>query len=341
MRNFFLFRSDITNLEYYHKYKDLTEFINNCHDYYLLFSLWLLKNNYYDQVYIIRLQNKNDDRKDIIFDVDGKKFIQTWVYNLNEVINLPRPDVSLFRGGFKIYDDFVKKHSNFCDKKMYLGTGKRIYPQYGGIYDYFLQEDELDFKSDKPCIPFYKTASPAIFYPIDNTEIKYDICWPANFTQISYKGQEFFMNVIGHCPKLKRLKIIHCGNKPEIGKRLAAKYNVTNIKFVGSVDRPTLNKYLNQSKFGLVLSNRKDGCPRIATEILMAGTPLIIRKMTRLLPYYKQTGVVTVRDDNIIPRTMKVLSKWKKIRMKLREVIESDLSFNTICQKNIDTWNNK
>ena len=71
MRTFMVFRSDITNLEYYHKYKDLTNFINNCHDYYLLFPLWLLKNNYFDQVYIIRLQNKNDNRKDIVFEANG------------------------------------------------------------------------------------------------------------------------------------------------------------------------------------------------------------------------------------------------------------------------------
>ena len=146
------------------------------------------------------------------------------------------------------------------------------------------------------------------------------------------------MNVVGHCPTLKRLKILHCGNKPEMGKRMAKQYNVSNITFAGLVDRPTLNKYLNQSKFGLVLSNRNDGCPRIVTEILMSGTPLIIRKMTRLLPYYKEKGVIGVNDSNIIKRIMGGFPKWAGLKLDLNDAIQTSLSFDTICQKNLDLW---
>lgn len=337
MRRFYLFRSNLKILEYYHKYTNLTEFINNCHDYYLLWPLWLLKNNFMDEVIIWRLTDK--PKADITFDVDGKLFIQKWVKSFNEIVNYPAPEFSLFRGGFNLYDELVMKHKDRLGTTLYLGTGKRIYPQYGGKYDVYLQEDEKDFKENKNCLPFYKTASPSIFHPIPKSEIKYDICWPCNWTQNTYKGQNFFMNIVGHCPKMKQLKIIHCGNKPEMGVRMAKKYNVTNIKFVGSVDRPTLNKYLNQSKFGLVLSNRKDGCPRIITEILGAGTPLILRDITRVLPLYKNTGVITVNDNNIIPKITKSLPKWKRIRLKLEDALNKELSFNQICKKNIDIWN--
>ena len=334
-----LFRSDLTSLEYYHKYTNLNEFINNCHDYYLLFSLWLLTNDYFDRVYIIRIKNKNTNIKDIIFDINGKKYIRTWVEDLSEVFKLPSPDISFFRGGFKIYDKVVNQNPPHFGKKLYLGTGKRIYPQYGGRYDVYLQEDKKDFNNSETCLPFFKTASPEIFYPIPKTKIEYDICWPANFTQNRYKGQEFFMNVVGHCPKLKNLKIVHCGNKPEVGRRMAKKYNVSNIKFVGSVDRPTLNKYLNKSKFGLCLSNKQDGCPRVATEILMSGTPMILRKMTRLLPYFRKTGVVGVNDNNIITNIMEAFQNHTKLKLDLQKAIKTTLSFNQICQKNIDLWN--
>lgn len=336
MRNFWLFRSNLKTLEYYHKYTNVRDFVENCHDYYMLLPLWLMQNDYIDNTVVWRLTDK--PKEDIVFNINNKTYTQKWVKNFNEVFNEPSPVYSLFRGGFPEYDKITKQNPDHFGKKLYLGTGKRVYSQYGGIYDVYLQEDEGDFKNNFNCLPFYKTASPAIFHPIEGVKIKYDICWPANFTQHTYKGQEFFMNVVGHCPKLKALNIVHCGNKPEMGRSLAKKYNVTNIKFVGSVDRPSLNKYLNESKFGLVLSNRKDGCPRIATEILMSGTPLIIRKMTRLLPYYKQTGVVTVKDGNIIPQIMKSLPKYLRIRENLREAIETDLSFEKICQKNIDLW---
>jgi len=336
MRIFWLFRSNIKSLEYYHDYDNPEDFTKNCHDYYMLLPIWLLKNGYMDEAVVWRLTDK--PRPDINFDIDGKVFSQRWVRNFEEVFQYPSPEFSLFRGGFEEYDRATIQKPKHFGTKLYLGTGKRIYPQYGGVYDVFLQEDMRDLDPNKKCLPFYKTASPEIFHPIENIKVKYDLCWPANFTQTRYKGQEFFMNVVGHCPRLKRLKIINCGNKPEVGRRMARKFNVTNIKFVGHVDRPTLNKYLNQSKFGLCLSNRNDGCPRVATEILMSGTPMIIRKMTRLLPYYKETGVIGVNDNNIIPKIMEGLSRWKFHKSNLHKAIKTKLSFNTICQKNIDEW---
>jgi len=337
MRIFWLFRSNLKSFEYYHKYSTIEEFEKKCHDYYMLLPIWLLRNDYIDAAIIWRLSNK-PVQKTINFIVDGKLYSQRWVSNFNEVFDYPSPEFSLFRGGFPEYDKVVSQKPKHFGKKLYLGTGRRIYPQYGGKYDVYLQEDKRDFDPSKTCLPFYKTASPYIFHPMNKVEIKYDICWPANFTQHKYKGQDFFMNIIGHCPNLKKLKIIHCGNKPEVGKKMAEKYNITNIKFAGHVDRPTLNKYLNQSKFGICLSNQRDGCPRVVTEILMSGTPLMVRKTTRLLPYYKQRGVVGFNDNNIIPNIMRGFTKWAGLKLDLNNAIKDDLSFENICQKNIDLW---
>ena len=337
MKIFWLFRSNLLPLEYYHQYTTLEEFEKNCHDFYMLFPIWMLRNDFVDAVVVWRLSKSPKD--DIEFIVNGKIYSQRWVRDFSEVFNYPPPEYSLFRGGFSDYDRVVKKKSKHFGKKLYLGTGKRIYPQYGGKYDVLLQEDMKDFDPNQNCQPFYKTASPYIFKPLKNIKIEYDICWPCNGGQMSYKGQEFFMNVVGHCPKLKKLKIVHCGNKPEVGKKMAKKYNVTNIEFVGSVDRPTLNEYLNKSKFGLCLSNRQDGCPRVATEILMSGTPMILRKMTRLLPYFKKSGVVGVNDNNIIVNIMGAFQNHTKLKLELQEAIKTTLSFNQICQKNIDLWN--
>jgi len=303
----------------------------------MLLGIWLLRNDHIDKFTVWRLTDK--PIQDINFNVNGRLYSQKWVKDFNEVFRQPSPKYSLFRGGFPEYDKLTIDRPDELGIKLYLGTGKRIYPQYGGKYDVYLQEDNKDFQEDKKCLPFYKTASPEIFHPIENVKIKYDICWPANFTQHKYKGQKFFMNVVGHCPKLKRLRILHCGNNPGVGKKLALSHNVSNIEFAGLVDRPTLNKYLNQSRFGLVLSNSNDGCPRVATEILMSGTPLIVRKMTRLLPYYKQKGVVGVNDNNIIPNIMGAFPRWKRLKSDLNDAIKNELSFDEICQKNIDLWN--
>ena len=86
------------------------------------------------------------------------------------------------------------------------------------------------------------------------------------------------------------------------------------------------------------MSNRVDECPRVVTEILSSGTPMIIRKMTRLLPYYKETGVIEVNANNIVRNIMRGVDYWKHYKSELNDVIKTKLSFNTICQKNIDEW---
>jgi len=338
LKTFFLFRSDLFSLEYYHQYKQLDEFKRKCHDYYLLFSLWLLERDYFDQVYIIRLTKK--PIPDIVFNVNGKLFIQTWVKNLNEVLKLPKPKISFFRGGFRIYDEFVSRNPKFSDLTLYLGAGRRILPQWGGKYDAFLMEDERDFVKNKKCIPFYKTASPEIFHPIKNSEVKWDICWPCNFTQIKFKGQREFIKMISQRPKLREFSIIHCGNKPEQGKKLCKQYKVDNIEFIGHVTRPELNKILNQSKFGLNLSNLQDGCPRVSTEILMSGTPLLLSETVRLLDYFRSNGVINITPLSIVSRLAKALYRYNDVKNDILNAVKNEFSFDIVNKKNIDLWNN-
>jgi glycosyltransferase involved in cell wall biosynthesis len=335
MRRFWLFRSDLTELEYYHQYKSLDKFKENCHDYYMLLPLWLLENDYFDEVIIWRLNNNHPD---IVFDIDGKKYIQKWVNNFSETLSFPSPEISFWRGGFKAYDQVTRQKPKHFGLKLYLGAGRRILPQWGGIYDVFLMEDEDDFLEEKKCLPFYKTASPYIFHPIANIEKEWDICWPCNFTQLKFKGQEEFIKLISRRPKLKEYKIIHCGNKPGVGRGLCRKYNVKNIEFLGHVDRPKLNKVLNQSKFGLNLSNLMDGCPRVSTEVLMSGTPLFLKDTVRLLSYFKTSGVIEISDASIVARFEKSFRNYEAIKKGVLEAIETDISFDKTCQKNIKLW---
>ena len=337
MRRFWEFRSNLRNLEYYHEYKDYQTFKDNCHDYYLLFPLWMLENDYFDEVIIWRLSKQPLD--DIIFDVNGKKFIQRWVPSFHKTVKYPSPEISFWRGGFPEYDATVNIHPPHFGKKIYLGAGRRIFSQFGAKYDTYLIEDERDYHKDMNCIPFYKTASSNIFYPIEaSSEKEYDICWPCNFTQVKYKGQPFFISQIAQHPELQKLKIVHCGNKPEIGKNLCKKFGVTNIDFVGSVDRPTLNKWLNKSKFGMNLSNQTDGCPRVSTEVLMSGTPLILMDSVRLLSLYKKNGVVLVNEKNIKDKIIGGLKEYEKHRNNLINAIKTDISFDNVCKKNIELW---
>jgi hypothetical protein len=337
MKRFWLFRSNIKSFEYYHKYTELEEFEKKCHDFYLLFPIWLLRKGYFDEVTIWRLSHT--PHPDIIFNVDGKLYTQRWVRDFKDVLKYPRPYVSFWRGGFEEYDE-ITKNDHELGIRMYLGTGKRIYPQYGGKYDVIFQEDKRDFRSNEPCMPFWKTASPHIFndkpHIIHNTY--WDICWPCNFTQITQKGQEEFISTISKYPNLKKLKIVHCGNKPEVGKKMAHKYGITNIDFLGIKTRDELCNTLNSSKFGLCMSNQNDGCPRIVTEMLMTKTPIFLSEKTRLLPLFKKNGVVDINSDNIEFRINWALEHYKQFTDEVSYAVDNTISFEKICQKNISKW---
>ena len=249
--------------------------------------------------------------------------------------------MSFFRGGFKEYDEVTKAFPKRFGFKIYLGAGQRTNAQWGGKYDIFLMEDDDDLRTNRGTYPFYKTASPFIFFPYKNAvvNINWDICWPCNFTQLKYKGQEFFIREIAKSEMLRRLNIVHCGNKSEVGKKLCKEYGVKNIEFLGPLERPELNKVLNQSRFGLNLSNRLDGCPRVSTEILMSGTPLIVHEKTRLLSYYKKNGVVEVNDTKIVKQIILAMEDYLKYKSQVLSTITNELSFDKTNQKNIDLWN--
>ena len=341
MKNFWLFRSNIKHLEYYHKYDNLEDFERNCHDFYMLFPIWLLKENHFDAVVVWRLSN--NPPKEITFIVEGKAYTQRWVRDFSEVMNYPKPTMSFFRGAFKEYDKVTNENPNSFGLAIYLATGRRIYPQWGGKYGLYVQEDPADFRKDKKCQPFFKTASPNIFRPypwFKESSFKYDICWPCNFKQIRYKGQEQFIKAVSKSAYLKRLKIVHCGNQPQVGKDLCKKYGVKNIEFKGEIDRTELCRILNLSKFGLCMSNKNDGCPRVVTEILMSGTPLILSDQTRLLPYYKKRGIIEVNDGNISDKIMEGLMYFPRYKQDVIKAIKTTLNFDAICQKNIDIWKN-
>lgn len=337
MKRIWLFRSNLKPLEYYHKFKTLEEFKKKCHDFYLLQLIWFLENDICEEAIVWRLKPKKTTPA-ITFKINDKNFTQRFVSSFSDCLVHPKPTVSFWRGGFSQYDSMTSHPSNL-GLKLYCGTGQRVVPQYGGIYNKILMEDEKDirkFKGGHNCIPFYKTASSEIFKPI-SAELKYDICWPVNFTQHTQKGQKFFIKKVSESKYLRSLKIVQVGNKPAVGRKMCKQFGVTNIKFHGWVERPELNKLLNESKFGLCMSNRKDGCPRVITEILASGTPLLVREMTRLLDFYKEKGVIEFNDDNLESRIKHAMGLYSYIRVEARENIKN-ISMESICRKNISLW---
>jgi hypothetical protein len=346
MKTLYLFRSNLRHLEYYHKYKTLKEFEKNCHDFYLLFPLELLKMGKYDKVIIWRLTNT--PKEDIVFKFKneiGSKgiFIQKFcVRSFDEAFALPRPDVSIFRGGFKEYDSVVNKIPGFFGKTFYLGASRRLTPAYGGKYDFVLYESELDLPSgnsnDIKFKRFFKTANPKIFYPIE-TKPEFDMIWPWKYTTDHRKGEKFFLKAISEHPGLQQLKIYHCGNEVKKAKKLFAAYGVKNIICDDIKHYHDMNEVINNGICGLLTSDKEDGCPRLSTEILSCGVPLLIRNTTRILNYYNGSGKIDyINNNNLYSKFLFIKENRATIVEKLKVRLQKDLSIRNICQMNIDEW---
>ena len=340
MKTFWLFRTNLRQYEYYHSIDNLEQFKKECHDFYLLMGIWMLENTELEEFVVWRLRPKCSTGEDIVYAVGGKKFIQKFT-EFEYCFNYPKPDMTLFRGGFPEYGKLTRQNPSFFGLKLYLGAGQRVLPQYGGFYDKILVEDERDMHPDYDCIPFYKTANPNIFYPM-NLEKKWDICWPCNFSQIKHKGQEWFIKQVAKSEYLKSLKILHVGNVPKQGRDLCRKYGVSNIVFKGYVARPELNKLLNQSKIGLVTSNELDGSPRVITEILSTKTQAALKEETRFISVerYRPFDVTDKisQKEQILP----IGIKWM-INNKFN-ITDSNkewglFGFEVVCQKNLELWN--
>lgn len=340
MKTFWLFRTNLRKYEYYHSIDNLEQFKNECHDFYLLMGIWMLENTELQEFVVWRLVKEQpkdaiySGRKEFI--VNGKPFVQLFVNNFEDCFSFPSPDITFFRGGFPEYAKLTKAHSKHFGLKLYYGAGRRIQPQYGGVYDKILVEDKRDYGPDT--IPFYKTANPNIFYPM-NLERKWDICWPCNFAQLKYKGQEWFIKQIAKSDYLRTLKILHIGDKPGVGKKLCDTYRVNNIEFKGWVTRPELNKYLNQSKIGLVTSNELDGSPRIITEIIMSGRELMMPETV------KHICVGRGYYDYNIDTLESIMDGFKHISVNYDFFLESiyparitGCTMRDVCQKNLEMW---
>jgi len=348
MKTLYLFRSNLRHLEYYHKYNTYETFDANCHDFYLLFPLELLKMGKYDKVIIWRLTDT--PKKDIVFKFKneiGTKgiFIQKFCHHsFDEVFSLPRPDVTIFRGGFREYDSIVNKISGFFGKTFYLGASRRLTPEYGGKYDVILYESELDLPASNTISNFtfkrfFKTANPKIFYH-NEIKPKFDIVWPWKYTSDHRKGEHFFLKAIQKHSGLQQLSIYHCGNEPKKAQKLCDSYGVTNVICDDIQHYHDMSAVINSGVCGLLTSDKEDGCPRLSTEILSCCVPLLIRDKTRILDYYNGFGKINYSDgDDLYSKFMFIKENRSEIVERLKNRIGKDLSLREICMMNVKEWN--
>lgn len=158
-----------------------------------------------------------------------------------------------------------------------------------------------------------KPINDKIFKP-QKIKKKYDLCYVANF--IFWKNHQQLFSALDKIPNSHKIKLVCAGKTfgrdSEI-KIAAWKYHI-NLTLTGGLTPAETAKIINQSKIGLIVSE-KDANPRTIAETLACDAPLIVNANLvggkRLIN--KQTGIIAKPED--LPKKIEwMLKNYKKFK---------------------------
>jgi len=119
-----------------------------------------------------------------------------------------------------------------------------------------------------------KPVNTKIFKPQKIKKI-YDVCYIGNF--IFWKNHQLLFSALEKIKNSHKIKVVCVGrtyNRDNELKIAAWKYHL-NIKFINEADQEMVAKIINQSKCGVIVSE-KDANPRTINETLACGVPLVV-----------------------------------------------------------------
>lgn len=251
----------------------------------------------------------------------ASNLMERWIPNFETYTNNIVFDFVFCRGGFTTYHPVLKRFPNAI--KIYYGAGHRFLPQPGFFdYDIILQDSPEQVEICKEKFPeilitlFIKPAADNIFYPIECKK-EHDVCFPANAAQ-AFKGHKFIYSTVP-----KDIKLLNLGNNPHDYRYPE---NVTSYRVL----RKDMAKEMAKCKVGVVATQSHiDSCPRVISEILACGIPIVVLDGTR---FWKEkyiisrvTGELTNRENfwDVVKHVLNNLEEYNP-----RKYYEENLSLN-------------
>ena len=199
-----------------------------------------------------------------------KNFVERWVPNFATYKSEFKPDVIFARGGFKQYDCILDRYPQAY--KIYYGAGRRFFPTSRFTkFNLILNDTPNQVKITKSKFPLsrvellIKPAADNIFRHKQCSK-EYDVIMVANEQpKKDIKGHRFASL---HIPS--QYKFIKVG----IPLKTTIKEH-PHIKFTGWVKRSEVSDYYNKSKVAIVCCDKVDSAPRVISESLACGCPVL------------------------------------------------------------------
>lgn len=216
------------------------------------------------------------------------------------------PDVLFVRGDMQEYYPVIKRFKN--SYKVYYSAGNYYCPPTFFKWDLVFVDDPkhaqvVKVKTGSPVELFKKSCSNHFLKAWNEKEVA-DVCFVCNAPQFKIKRLMLFREIMLSL-NADGISGVVLGLK---AKRLLERFkNVPNVRFMGHTNRAEVGKIMAGCKLGLVISNERDGSPRVIQEFLACNLPVIVSTRTTCSELYinNQTGMRA--NDKAIPQIIKLI----------------------------------
>lgn len=188
-------------------------------------------------------------------------FIENWVKSFSKInFELFIPNIIVARGGFKEYVPVLKRYPRA--KKIYYGANHGCIPKDGIKYDLILCDNEAQVaKCEAHGLKgglFIKPAAPQ-FKPLGLVK-KYDVGFSAIWPRDKRKNVRWVHKTVP-----SDLKVLQMGNA----------CNAPDNVFVKRIKHNRMVRAINKCKVIIAPYTSEDSCPRIISEALACGAPVV------------------------------------------------------------------
>lgn len=195
-----------------------------------------------------------------------------WAY---PEIHTPAPDDVLFVRGESAWEPILAHHPG-AFRFYYNGSTRTAWRPRDSIAADAILLDDMAFaaQTDTPCLELLKCTDEALFCPLEGTRKEYDFCFIGRFDPRDKKGQlAFTRSTLYH-----RRRAIFIGEFADAQVVETVRRAWPHAEVVESVPKSEINAVLNRSRVSVVYSGSSDASPRIVTESLAAGTPVLLHR---------------------------------------------------------------
>lgn len=262
-------------------------------DYYVSLCDELLK--YFDRVEIW-YQGDNEHKPCTAFVHNSGLIERYWPEGFEGVTEKDAPDVLFVRGDKDAYHSVIRKFRDAF--KVYYSAGHYYLPPSGFQWHLVFVDDPRHVKEaeeDAYCpVRLFKKSCVDKYFPGRRGEGAVDIYFTCNAPQAGIKGLRFFLRLLSR--ELRGISAF-CVGLRDAG--MEKEFAGLPVYFTGFLPRTWVGQLMARSKLGLVLSNERDGSPRVISEYLCADLPIVVREQTTCSPFYvnDRTGVTPCDAD--------------------------------------------